>query len=291
LSAPPTSRCRRAPSERQSEGPQPATETYRGSIMIRERLDLAKRLALEAGSLTLQGFGKCDQMPKDTASGYYDIATEYDFRAEELIRRRILDQFGEPILGEEDGLIGDHETARNRLWIVDPIDGTFNYQRGLPHYAVSIAYCENGIPLCGAVYLPALDELFSAAKGFGAFLDRGSASSPTPVRVSQERALARLVISLLLCAVASLVYVAAGRIDAFTDTSLNPWDCAAGDIILQEAGGPATVDYRGMPIFPEYLNKHLDLGQTSSIPLRAASSPERLDDPLHRLISAAGLQR
>lgn len=282
--------------------------------MIRERLDFAKRLALEAGRLTLQGFGKCDQMPKDTVGGYYDIATEYDFRTEELIRGRILDEFGELILGEEDGLIGDHETARSRLWIVDPIDGTFNYQRGLPLYAVSIAYCEHGIPVCGAVYLPALDELFSAAKGSGAFLDRGDLSSPAPIRVSHEREPARLVISLagsetyrlaaacaglgipwrslrfLLCAVASIVYVAAGRMDAFTDASLNLWDCAAGDIILQEAGGPAVVDYRGMPIFPEYVNRSMDSDHAGGIPLKAASSPELLEDPLRRLISAAGLQ-
>jgi myo-inositol-1(or 4)-monophosphatase len=282
--------------------------------MIQKRLEFAKRLALEAGRLTLEGYGKCDQMPKDTALGYYDIATEYDFRTEELIKRRILDEFGEPILGEEDGLIGDCETARDKLWIVDPIDGTFNYQRGLPLYAVSLAFCENGIPMCGAVYLPALDELFSAAQGSGAFLSRGDGASRTPIRVSQEREMARLVISLagsetyrlaaacadleipwrslrfLLCAVASIVYIAAGRIDIFTDTSLNLWDCAAGDIILQEAGGPATVDYRGVPIFPEYVNRKLELGESGGIPLKAASSPQLLEDLLQKLICTAGLQ-
>ena len=83
--------------------------------MIKERLEFIKRLALEAGRLTLEGYGKCDQMPKDNEAGYYDIATIYDFRTEELVRQRILDRFREPILGEEDGLIGDRETARQTL--------------------------------------------------------------------------------------------------------------------------------------------------------------------------------
>jgi myo-inositol-1(or 4)-monophosphatase len=281
--------------------------------MYRDRIDFIKRLVLEAGQLTLEGFGKCDQLPKDIPEGYYDIATEYDLRAEELVKRRILDEFGEPILGEEDGLVGDRETAKRRLWIVDPIDGTFNYQRGLPLYAVSIAFCENGIPVCGGIYLPALDELFSAAKGCGAFLSKGDSASPVPIRVSREQELARLVISiagsqtyglvaacasvgvpwrslrLFVGAVPSMAYIAAGRMEIFTDTSLHLWDCAAGDVILQEAGGPATVDYVGIPIFPEYVNRHLDLGHTGGIALRAASSPELLEDPLHRLISAAGL--
>lgn len=282
--------------------------------MVQERMEFIKRLALEAGRLTLEGYGKCEQMPKDVPEGYYDIATEYDLRTEELVKVRILDEFGEPILGEEDGLIGDREAARHKLWIVDPIDGTFNYQRGQPLYAVSIAYCQDGVPACGAIYLPALDELFTAARGAGAFLEEGSTASPVPIRVGQERELDRLVISLagndtyrllaacaeqgipwrslrlLLCAVASMAYVAAGRIDAFTDTSLNLWDCAAGDLILQEAGGPASIDYRGVPIFPEYLHRTLDLEHTGGFSIMGASGPELLQDPLQRLIAAAELQ-
>jgi myo-inositol-1(or 4)-monophosphatase len=282
--------------------------------MISERLDFVKELALEAGKLTLEGYGKCDQMPKDVDAGYYDIATVYDFRTEELVRQRILDRFGEPILGEEGGLIGERETARHRLWIVDPIDGTFNYQRGLPLYGVSIAYCEGGLPLCGGIYLPALDQLFFATRGSGAFLLEGDAPTPVPIHVGGEKEIARLVISLdgkdtyelttacagqgipwrslrfLMCAVASLAYVASGSADLFTDASLNLWDCAAGDLVLQEAGGPAIVDYWGRPIFPNTVHRQLDAGQTSSFPIMAASSPELLKDPLGRLISAAGVQ-
>ena len=282
--------------------------------MIKERLEFIKRLALEAGRLTLEGYGKCDQMPKDNEAGYYDIATIYDFRTEELVRQRILDRFREPILGEEDGLIGDRETARQTLWIVDPIDGTFNYQRGLPLYGVSIAYCEQGLPVCSAIYLPVLDQLFFAARGSGAFLVEGGASTPAPVRVSQEREIDRLVISLdgndtyslaaacaaqgvpwrslrfLMCAIASIAYLASGSVDLFTDASLNLWDCAAGDLVLQEAGGPPMVDYWGRPIFPETVHRQLDAGQTSGFPVMAASSPELLHGTLDRLIAAAGVR-
>lgn len=281
--------------------------------MYRERMEFIKQLALEAGALTLEGFGKCDQVPKDVADGY-DIATVYDLRTEDLVKARILDQFGEPILGEEDGLVGDREMARHRLWIVDPIDGTFNYQRGLPLYGVSIAFCEEGLPVCGAIYLPALDQLYYAASGSGAFLTQNGASAPVPLAVSDERELPRLVISLagsgayrlaaacsaegvpwrslrfLMCAVASIAYVASGHIDAFSDTSLSLWDCAAGDILLREAQGPALVDYHRVPIFPEYVRRRVELDDTRKITCMAASSQELFHEPLGRVISSAGLQ-
>ena len=280
--------------------------------MIQERLEFTKRLALEAGRLTLEGHGKCGQMPKDMPDGY-DIATVYDFRTEELVKKRILDEFGEPVLGEEDGLIGKPQDAEGKLWIVDPIDGTFNYQRGLPLYAVSIAFCRDGIPAYGAIYLPALKQLYFAAEGSGAFLVDGDASRPVPISVGQERDLPRLVISLAgaglyrlmdacvdegipwrslrisLCAVASLAFVASGRADVFSDTALSLWDVAAGDIILREAGGPAIVDYQGTPLFPAYVHRRLRLDDREKFPCIAASCPELIEQPMGRLVSAAGL--
>jgi fructose-1,6-bisphosphatase/inositol monophosphatase family enzyme len=94
----------------------------------------------------------------------------------------------------------------------------------------------------------------------------------------------------LMCAVASIAYVASGSVDLFTDASLNLWDCAAGDLVLQEAGGLPLVDYRGWPIFPETVHRQLDAGQTSGFPVMAASSPELLKEPLNRLIAAAGVR-
>jgi myo-inositol-1(or 4)-monophosphatase len=278
--------------------------------LYEERLDFVKRLAKEAGQLTLEGYGRCSQVPKEGKDGY-DIATEYDVRTEELIKSRILSEFGEPVLGEEDGLIGDNETAGSRLWIVDPIDGTFNYQRGLPLYGVSIAYCELGVPVCGAIYLPAVGQLFTAATGWGAVLVERSSQEPVRIGVGQERKAARLVISLagiemyellascaeadipwrsvrlMLCAVASIAYVASGRIDVFIDR-INLWDCAAGDIILREAGGPPVCDQRGVPIFPEYVRRRLE-GEDTKFPCVAISSQELWEEPVRGLMDRAGL--
>jgi fructose-1,6-bisphosphatase/inositol monophosphatase family enzyme len=197
---------------------------------------------------------------------------------------------------------------------VDPIDGTFNYQRGLPHYGVSIAYCENGIPVCGAVYLPVLRQLFYAAKGTGALLAEGDSHSPVPIHVSQERELVRLIIGFAgkgvyrllaacadediprrslrysMCAVQDLAYIAAGRMDAYLHTSLNLWDCAATDIILREAGGPPVFDYGGVPIFPEYVRRRLDQDKGDGFTFVATSSLDLFNDPLKRIIRSAGFQ-
>lgn len=275
-----------------------------------ERMEFIKDLALEAGRLTLEGFGRTGQMPKVGVDGY-DIATVYDLRCEELVKNRILDEFDEPILGEEKGLIGDRETAKRAVWIVDPIDGTFNYQRGLPLYGVSIAYCRDGIPVCGAIYLPALDQLFYAAQGAGAFLAGGQASRPAPLHVARRQEITKLVIGfagrhayLLLaacasegvpwrsirytmCAVVDLAYIAAGRMDAYCHPSLNLWDCAAADVLLREAGAPAPCDYAGVPIFPTYVHHRLD-GDEGAFTFVAASSPTLFQEPLRRIISAAG---
>jgi myo-inositol-1(or 4)-monophosphatase len=279
--------------------------------LYQERLAFIKDLAQEAGRLTLEGFGQCGRLAKDTADGY-DIATEYDFRTEDLVKERLDRAFGEPVLGEEDGLVGDPQLARQDLWIVDPIDGTFNYQRGLPYYGVSIAFCQAGIPVCGAIYLPALDELFYATKGGGAFLVGRHRASPTRLTVSQEREPEKLVISLagqgvyrlmsacaaqgipwrslrfLLSAVASMAYVAAGRTDLFSDTALSLWDCAAGDLLLQEAGGPATFDYQGLPIFPEYVERWLVRGQREKFSVVAASSHDLFDGTFRPILDSAG---
>jgi fructose-1,6-bisphosphatase/inositol monophosphatase family enzyme len=79
-------------------------------------------------------------------------------------------------------------------------------------------------------------------------------------------------------------------LDIFADTAVGLWDCAAGDIILREAGGPATVDYQGVPIFPEYIDRCLKLGDTRKFSLVAVSSSELVQDPVLRLLSAADSQ-
>jgi myo-inositol-1(or 4)-monophosphatase len=278
-----------------------------------QRVDFIKNLALEAGGLTLEGYGKCSQLPKALHDGY-DIATEYDLRTEALIKSRILDEFDEPILGEEDGLTGDREVARQRLWIVDPIDGTFNYQRGVPLYGVSIAYCEAGIPVFGAIFLPVVGQLFYASQGQGAFLEQGEPRSVLPISTNREQDVSKLIIDMagqgvyrlfaacdvegiprrslrhFMCAVVSLAYIAAGRMDAYVHSSLNLWDCAAGDILVREAGGPATCDYQGKPIFPEYVNRLLERNDHSPFPFVAVSSRAVFKEPVRRIIASARLK-
>lgn len=281
--------------------------------MYQERLGFVTSLAQEAGQMTLEGFGKTGQITKG-GPDEYDISTEYDLKTEELLTGRILREFGEPVLGEENGLLGDRETAGRKLWIVDPIDGTFNYQRGMPLYGVTIAYCEDGVPVCGAIHLPALRQLFCAAKGQGAFLTEQGASAPVSIRVADsvqdasklvmavagkeayrlmaafsEQRIPRRSMRYFMCAVVCLAYVASGRMDAYLHSGLCLWDCAAGDIILREAGGPALIDHDGLEIFPEYLNWFLTLDDMDRFPMVAASSHELIRDPIKGLLAAANL--
>ena len=280
--------------------------------MFQERIEFINRLAVEAGQLTLAGFGKCDQMPKDGQE--YDIATEYDLKSERLVRERIAEAFGEPVLGEEGGLLGDPEVARHHVWIVDPIDGTFNYQRGVPTYAVSIAYCQEGVPVCGAVYLPVLGRLYYAAQGEGAFMRQDGSTVPEPLRVSKERDLNKLFIGfagnglyrltaacereqiprrclrVIMAAAQDLALIASGRMDLYLHDSLYLWDCAAGDILLREAGAPGLFDYQRVPIFPHYLERELDGGNPNGFTLVATSSYDLFEEPARRILTSAGYQ-
>jgi myo-inositol-1(or 4)-monophosphatase len=281
--------------------------------MYQERLDFINDLCLDAGKMTLEGFGKTGQIPKENPDEY-DISTEYDLRTEELLRSRIVQEFGEPILGEETGLVGNRQTARHKLWIVDPIDGTFNYQRGIPLFGVTIAYCEDGIPVCGAIFLPALGQLFSAASGEGAFLTERGNHTPVPIHVANsaqdasklviavagkdayrliaafgEQRVPRRSMRYFMCAVICLAYVASGRIDAYLNSGLCLWDCAAGNIILREAGGPALIDHRGVPIFPNYVLRFLAFDDASRFPVVAASGHDLIQDFIRRVLASANL--
>ncbi len=192
--------------------------------------------------------------------------TEVDAEAERIIRTALLDRFpAHRLLGEEESAEGrvPGVASGDFLWIVDPIDGTKNFIRGLPHYAVSIALARDGVPLVGVVHEPNRPETFWAVAGGGAFLngeplkvsgttelksamvcsgfsrsnwshfDLYSAMRSTCLRRCQ--ALRRSGSSAL-----DLCYVAAARFDAFWQFGLNAWDIAAGVLIVREAGGRAS---------------------------------------------------
>ncbi len=229
----------------------------------RKRLEVAIEAALAAGSILRELMGKVAMEFK----GEIDVVTEADRRAEEAIISRLRRAFpGEGIWAEESGRREGEGQAR---WLIDPLDGTSNYAHGLPIFAVSIAAEVDGELEVGVVYDPCRDELFTAARGGGAWLNgrplRVSGEGelrrsllvtgfPYDVRVNEENNLDHFTnftfsaqaVRRLGSAALDLAYVAAGRFDGYWETRLNPWDMAAGVLLVLEAGGRVT-DLLGRP--------------------------------------------
>ncbi|MBI3005615.1 MAG: inositol monophosphatase [Ignavibacteriales bacterium] len=227
---------------------------------------LAVDVAIEAGKFLRMNVGKVKHIERKQGQET-NLVTEIDKKAEELIIRRIRNRYGShDFLGEESG---GNQSASEYRWIIDPLDGTTNFTHGLPIYCVSIGLEFRGELRVGAVYDPTLDELFSAEKGKGAFLNgkRISVSTtsklvesllvtgfPYDVRENADKLLPHFnnflmeaqAVRRLGSAALDLCYVACGRFDGFWEAALNPWDMAAGVLILEEAGGKFT-DLRGFP--------------------------------------------
>ncbi|HZJ09646.1 MAG TPA: inositol monophosphatase family protein [Trueperaceae bacterium] len=188
-----------------------------------------------------------------------DLVTRVDALCEESIRRIVAETYpGHVVIGEE---LGHTAEGRSR-WIVDPLDGTVNYAHGFPCYCVSIGVEIDGVIVVGVVYDPERDELFTAVKGRGAFLNGRPLSVSATVRpraallatgfayVEERINLNLEVFARVLPKVQSIrrpgaaaldiCYVAAGRLDGFWELGLNPWDVAAGWLVVQEAGGTVT---------------------------------------------------
>ena len=230
-----------------------------------ELLNLARDVAVEAGALARRLRAEGVQVA-DTKSTLTDIVTFADRETEQLIRGRLADaRPDDGFLGEESGA---ERGTSGLTWVVDPIDGTVNYAYGLPFYAVSIAVVE-GEPdpltwraLAGCVVNPVGGEVFTAAEGQGAHLDGrqirvadsvepgqallATGFSYTPERrTAQASALSRYIASVrdirrIGVAALDLCYVAAGRLNAYAETGLHPWDQAAGVLIAREAGARVT---------------------------------------------------
>lgn len=212
--------------------------------------------AKHAGELVRAGFHA-----KHTIGykGEVDVVTEMDKQSEAYILGQIRSTFPHhAILTEESGaLAGEND----HLWIIDPLDGTVNYSHCLPIYSISIAYQYHGQLQLGVVYDPSRDECFSAERGKGAYLNEQkiSVSSATELiqtlmvtgfpydRHSEDyfRAL-RLFghitsitqgVRRLGSAALDMCYVGCGRLDAYFELSIHPWDIAAGALVVQEAGG------------------------------------------------------
>jgi myo-inositol-1(or 4)-monophosphatase len=193
--------------------------------------------------------------------GYANLVTIADKKSEELIIGGILGRYPtHSILAEESGVTQPGASVK---WIIDPVDGTTNFAHGYPFYCVSIAVEENGEVLCGVVYDPVRDEMFSAGRGGGAYCNGELLQVSDVAHLSQallitgfpynfRERLDTIIDQFRKFLVASqavrrggsaaldLCYVAAGRLDGFWELNLQPWDTAAGRIILEEAGGRVT---------------------------------------------------
>lgn len=226
---------------------------------ISKYLEVAVAAAREAGDYALNV--QKEDLVIQTKSNAMDLVTQVDKRNEDTIRELILNTFeGHSCLGEERG--GDDEACDVR-WVIDPIDGTVNYAHGLPVWCVSIGVEVKGVVECGAIYNPNLNEMFTATRGSGAFLNGeriSVSSSQEPAQslfvtgfpyhvdknpgqvIEQFCAFLRkgLIVRRLGSAALDLAYVACGRFDGFWEAYLSPWDTSAGQLMVREAGGRVT---------------------------------------------------
>lgn len=217
-----------------------------------------ERLAREAGAILRGGYSIEHQV---SYKGVIDLVTEVDHQSEAFLLGEVQRNYpAHHIFAEERGIIQGND---EHIWFIDPLDGTVNYAHHIPIFCVSIAYASQGSLKLGAVYDPMRDEMFTAERGKGAYLNG------MPLRVS---AVTELQKSLLVTgfpydawdtdqdnfanfvhfakltqgvrrlgsAALDLCYVAAGRFDGFWEMSLKPWDVAAGGLICEEAGAHVT---------------------------------------------------
>ncbi len=222
-----------------------------------EDLEQAARLARRAGALLLEMRGKLAAGDVASKSAARDLVTVADVASEELLVDGLQRAFpNDAIVAEEGGA----RAEGGRTWYVDPLDGTVNFVHQLPMFAVSMGAYRDGEPELAVVHLPLLGECFTAARGHGAWLNGD------PIRVSTAGSLDQSVLATgfpyrrhLLAdnnlenfnrlflhqrgvrrmgsAASDLAYVAAGRLDAFWELHLSPWDVAGGALLVREAGG------------------------------------------------------
>ena len=226
-----------------------------------KELDTALLAARKAGEVLRAAFGIEHDI---TYKGEVDLVTEVDAEAEQVIRNELLGTFPtHGKLAEEGGELAGEADAR---WIVDPLDGTTNYAHGLSIFCVSIALERAGEVVLGVVHDPMGEETFIAERG------RGATLNGDPINVSDTGELIRALIATGLpydraempealelfgrfaattrgmrrfgSTALDLCYVAAGRLEAYYERGIWPWDLAAGSVILEEAGGRLT-NYRG----------------------------------------------
>jgi len=226
-------------------------------------LDTAVEIARESGALLANFF---ERKIGFELKGEYDLVTEADRASERLIVDRLSTHFPTHSIVAEEG--GGIENSSEYCWYVDPLDGTTNFAHGFPVYNVTLGLERKGEMIAGVVYDPSRDELFAAEKGGGAHLNnrriRVSATASLddalvatgfPSRKRHQNVNVHFYYQLAMvshgvrragAAALDLAYVASGRLDAFWEFGLNPWDMAAGMLLVTEAGGRCS-DMNGNP--------------------------------------------
>lgn len=219
-------------------------------------LNIAVKAARRAGNLIHRAADKIDHLTV-TKKSHADFVSEVDRAAERIIIETLLEAYpSHAILAEESGTQGSSEY----VWIIDPLDGTTNFLHGVPQYAVSIALQHNGVLMQSVVYDPTKNDLFTATRGRGAFLN------DKRIRVSKRKEMIDSLIGTGFpytrfehmdaymeifkdvmqhtaglrrpgAASLDLAWTAAGRYDGFFETGLKPWDIAGGALLITEAGG------------------------------------------------------
>jgi myo-inositol-1(or 4)-monophosphatase len=213
-----------------------------------------ENVSREAGAVLMTHYGKLTRVDK---KGKRDLVTAADREAESSVLARIRAAFPDDAILSEESL--PTQKMAPRLWILDPLDGTTNFVHRLPHFAVSLAFYEDGVPLAGCVFNPLLGECYTASRGGGAFLNGA------PIVCSKQTALSECLLTTgfhykleqlqdnnlqhfvdvalqvrgvrrLGSAALDLCYTADGRYDGFWELHLSAWDVAAGVLIAQEAG-------------------------------------------------------
>src|SRR3989344_4285281 len=231
---------------------------------------IAEAAAKETGILLNENFYKAKGMSsKNKNKG--DIVTDIDLKAEKIILDSIKSHFPDhDILSEEAGDIGNHKSKY--LWIVDPIDGTMNYYHGVSPYRIGIALLEDKEPILNVLYNPTKNELYTATKNGGAFLNGEKItvsnrtdlkdcvvmfhlSSKKDPRIRTMNILEKICeeamqVRMLGSTLASASYIASGRFDIFFSVQQKAWDIFPGSLLIEEAGGKVT-DIKGNKITPE----------------------------------------
>ena len=222
------------------------------------QINLITRACMKASRSLIRDFGELENL-QVSSKGPGDFVSSADTRTEKTIIEELQKAHPEyGIITEETGII-NKSNIKNR-WIIDPIDGTMNFLNGIPQFAISIGYEEEGEIKCGVIFNPIMNELFCAEKGNGAYLNNSRirvsnkkkiedsmivTGGPKKVSKIRDKIFSEYInvsnsvsnVRKFGSAALDVAYVACGRFDGYWQRELNYWDIAAGIIILKEAGG------------------------------------------------------